>query len=313
MPQVTQEFPVRISNDPAEQNIPQGRRAMYLDMLLSEYYGKMIRQGQSFKIQGIQASLRPDPESAGIDIGLSAEVTIDYVPTTKHSRFAWNQVYNGWRQQKKLQQAVGTQIRYDDLEFGWDADEGVDRARTSIIYGSGLDDTSQEKLVLVGTSQQTAGTTIGQYSLKDYYNSSYQTPDPSRNPFTNTDIKEAKWGATPFPETQTLHCTATSSAQWFEGASGLNIHQGAITMGDIQELSVPVQSLCGVLQVGAYTMPDDTAGQVEDDFILTVTVFVSSWKPLVFKKKSRSKWSRRSKGGRRYSSKRTYRKYRRRR
>jgi len=313
MPAVSQDFSVTISNDPAAQNIVKGERAMYLDMLLSEYYGKMVRQGQSFKIQGIQASLRPDPQSAGIDIGLSAEVTLDYVPTTKHARFAWNQVFKGWRNQKKLQQAVGTQIRYDDMEFGWDLNEGVDRARTSIIYGAGLDDNAQEKLVLTGASQATAGTTIGCYSLQDYYNSAYQTPDPSRNPFTNTDIKEAKWGNTPFPEIQTLHCTATSSAQWFEGASGLNIHQGAITTGDVQELSVPVQSLCGVLQVGAYIMPDDTAGQIEDDFILTVTVFVSSWKPLIFKRRSKRRYSRRYKGGKSSGSRRTYRKYRRKR
>ena len=314
MPAVSQEFEVSISNDPALQNIQSGKRAMYLDMLLSEYYGKMVRQGQSFKIQGLQASLRPAADSAGIDIGLSAEVTVDYVPTTKHARFAWNQVFKGWRNQKKLQQAVGSQIRYDDMEFGWNANEGKDRQRTSIIYGSGLDDASQEKLVLTGSSQQTSGTNIGQYSLQDYYNSAYQTPDPSRDPFTNTDIKEAKWGTTPFPEIQTLHCTATSSAQWFaKGVPPVDIHQGAITTGDIQELSVPVQSLCGVLQVGAYIMPDDTLGQVEDTFILTVTIFVSSWKPLVFKARKSRRYSRRYKGGKSSGNRRTYRKYRRKR
>ncbi len=284
---------------------------MYLDMLLSEYYGRMVRQGQSFKIQGVQASLRPDPESAGIDTGLSAEVTIDYVPVTKHARFAWNQVFKGWRNQKKLQQAVGTQIRYDDMEFGWDYREGVDRSRTSTIYGAGLDDSAQEKLVLTGDSTATSGTTIGAYSLQDYYNSAYQTPDPSRDPFTNTDIKDAKWGNTPFPEIQTLHCTATSSAQWFEKPLG-DVHQGSITTGDIQELSVPVQSLCGVLQIGAYVMPDDTVAQIEDDFILTVTIFVSSWKPLVFKKKSR-RYKRSGRRNKSYGSRRTYRKYRRKR
>ncbi len=284
---------------------------MYLDMLLSEYYGRMVRQGQSFKIQGIQASLRPDPASSGIDVGMSAEVTIDYVPVTKHARFAWNQVFKGWRNQKKLQQAVGTQIRYDDMEFGWDYREGLDRSRTSIIYGAGLDDSAQEKLVLTGDSFATSGSTIGAYSLQDYYNSAYQTPDPSRNPFTNTDIKDAKWGNTPFPEIQTLHCSATSSAQW-ENSGLTNMLGGAITTGDIQDLSVPVQSLCGVLQVGAFIMPDDTLGQDEDDFILTVTIFVSSWKPLIFKKKSR-RYKRSGRRNKSYGSRRTYRKYRRKR
>lgn len=287
MPAVSQTYEISIQNDPAVNAIAVGKRTMYLDMLLSEYYGKMVRQGSSFKITGIQASLQPDPNSAGIDVGLSAEVVCNYVPVTKHSKFAWNQVYKGWRNQKKLATAVGGQIRYDDLEFGWDKNEGTDRARTSTIFGSGMTDNEQEKLVLIGQSIQTSGINIGQYSLQDYYNSSYETPEPSRDPFTNTDIKEAKWGDTPFPEIQSFHCTATSSAQWFEGDSGLNLHQGAITMGDVQSFPVPVHALCGVLNVEAYVMPDDTAAQLEDDFLLTITVFVSSWKPLVFRSKKK--------------------------
>ena len=282
---------------------------MYLDMLLSEYYGRMVRQGSSFKIQGIQANLTPDKDSLGIDIGMSAEVQVSYVPVTKHSKFAWNQVYKGWRNQKKLATAVGGQIRYDDLEFGWDPNEGQDRQRTSTIFGSGMSDSLQEKMVLTGASTPTAGVTVGTYSLQDYYNSAYETPEPSKDPFTNTEIKEPKWGDTPFPEIQKLHCTATSSAQWFEPViGGPQIHQGSITTGDIQTLPVPCESLCGVLFVEAYIMPDDTIGQLEDDFWLDVTIWVSSWKPLIARKGRKSR-GRRSRGGykshgrRRYSKK----------
>ncbi len=313
MPAVTARFPVHTSNDPAKTVIPQGQGAMYLDMLLSEYYGKMVRQGNSFKIQGIQASLTPDASSLGIDVGMSAEVQIHYVPTTRHSKYAWNQVYKGWRNQKKLATAVGGQVRYDDLEFGWNDEEGHDRQRTSTIFGSGMSDSLQEKLALTGASTASAGVNVGTYSLQDYYNSSYETPEPSRDPFTNTDIKEPKWGSTPFPEIQALHCTATSSAQWFE-IPGANIHQGAITMGDIQELPVPCESLCGVLFVEAYIMPDDTAGQFEDDFWLDVTIWVSSWKPIVTHRARKSRNSSRySRGGKRSGRGRYTKRYRRKR
>ena len=300
---MSQTFNVSIGNDPAVNAIAQGKRAIYLDMLLSEYYGKMIRQGNSFTINGIQASLQPDPEASGIDVGMSAEVVLNYVPTVRHSKFAWNQVYKGWRNQKKLATAIGGQIRYDDLEFGWDKNEGVDRSRTSTIFGSGMSDSAQEKLVLVGASAHTAGVTIGQYSLQDYYNSSYETPDPSRDPFTDTDIKEAKWGTTPFPEIQSIHCTATSSAIADEFPS--TGYSGAITMGDVQTLPVPCHALCGVLEAEAYIMPDDTVSQDEDDFFLTITIFVSAWKPLVFHRKPKTRYKAR-KGGKRYGSKRRY-------
>ena len=253
-------------------------------MLLSEYYGKMVRQGNSFCINGIQASLRPSDASAGIDVGLSVEVGVDYVPTTMHSKTAWRNIFKGWKGQKKLQNAVGTQIRYDDMEFGWNQDEGVSRGRTSIIYGNGLQDTLAEKLVLTGSSQATSGTNIGNYSLQDYYNSSYQTPAPSRNPFTNSDIKEAKWGTTPFPNVQTLRCAATSSAGWHERTTGgisYEIHQQAITESNWSKNPTPAHSLCGVLYASAFVMPDDTAGAVEDDFILTISISVKSWKSLV--------------------------------
>jgi len=313
VPVVSQQFRVNINNDPAENVIDVGSRALYLDMLLSEYYGKMVRQGNSFCINGIQASLRPDPNSVGIDIGMSAEVGVDYVPLTKHSKAAWNNVYRGWRMQKKLDQAIGTQVRYDDMEFGWSHDEGVARQRTSTIFGQGMSDNEAEKLVLTGASQTSSFPTVpvGSYSLQDYYNSSYETPAPSRNPFTNTNIKDAKWGNTPFPETQTLRCAATSSAQWFEGGSGLNIHQGAITESNWAELPTNAHSLCGVLYISAFIMPDDTAGQIEDDFILTLSISVKSWKPLIYRRKKKT-YRRKSKGYKsNYRSKRRYSKSRR--
>lgn len=312
MPGVSQEFEVSISNDPAVQVITTGRRAMYLDMLLSEYYGKMIRQGSSFTITGLQASLRPATDASGIDVGLSAQVEVDYVPVTRHSKFAWNQIYKGWRNQKKLATAVGGQVRYDDLEFGWDDKEGVDRQRTSTLFGSGMADALQEKLVLTGGSTPSAGVVVGQYSMQDYYNQSYKTPAASEDPFSGTPIKEPKWGDTPFPEIQTMNCSATSSANAEIDITPTHF-MGAITMGPIETLPVPCHSLCGVLQVGAFIMPDDTLAQDEDDFILTVTIFVSAWKPLVFHTNVKRSYGKRYKGRKSYGRKRTYKKYRRRR
>jgi len=312
MPSVSTTRKISIGNDPAENAIDQGDRAVYLDMLLSEFYGKMIRQGQSFKVTGVQASLQPDPDASGIDVGMSVDVGLTYVPTTRHSKFAWNQVYKNWRNQKKLDTAVGAQIRYDDMEFGWNKNEGTDRGRTSAIFGQGMSDSSgQEKLVLTGDSVYTSGTNIGQFSLRDYYNSSYSTPGASKDPFSNSVIKEPKWGSTPFPENQHLSCSATASATgWYDGP---NKFSGAVSMGQIEALPEPANVLCGVFYLSAYVLPDDTSSQDEDDFILTITIFVDSWKPLIFRRKSSRKYrgrSRRSSRGRKSYS---HRKYRRRR
>lgn len=314
MPVVSQEFKISIGNDPATNAIDEGARAMYLDMLLSDYYGKMVRQGNSFCINGIQASLRPDPAASGIDIGMAVECGVDYIPTTKHSRAAWNNVYRGWRTQKKIDTAIGTQVRYDDMEFGWNKKEGgINRQRTSTIFGQGLSDNEAEKLVLIGASEagQFPTVPIGTYSLQDYYNSSYETPLPSRNPFTNTNIKDPKWGTTPFPEVQTLRCAATSSAQWFE-TTGFNQHQGAITESNWMKPPSDSHALCGVLYISAFVMPDDTTQQDEDDFIMTVSISVKSWKALIYSSKPKKSYRRKSKGYKKsYRSRRNYRKGRR--
>lgn len=285
MPVVSQTYLIENSNDPAKNVIPAGERAIYLDMLLSEYYGKMVRQGNSFCINGIQASLRPSESSAGIDVGMSVECGIDYVPTTQHSKTAWRNVFAGWSKQKRLGIAMGDQVRYDDMEFGWNATEGVSRSRTSNIFGQGMADGTGEKLTLTGVSNQTTGATIGNYSLQDYYNSAYETPAPSRDPFTNTDIKQPKWGTTPFPNQETLRCAATSSASWFDKDGGLPgptllVHQGAITQSEWAKQPTDSHALCGVLYASAFVMPDDTAAALADEFVLTISISVKSWKSL---------------------------------
>lgn len=293
MPAVTHDFNISITNDPAVNAIDVGKRAIYLDMLLSEYYGKMVRQGNSFAVKGIQASIKPDPASSGIDVGMSVQASLSYIPTTKHSKFAWNQVYKGWRNQKKLATAVGGQIRYDDLEFGWNKHEY--EGRTSTIFGSGMEDGLQEKLVLTGQSIQTAGVDVGQYSLEAYYNDAYETPAASRDPFTDTDIKEAKWGATPFPEVQTMNCSCSSSA--VADPVPTSTFSGAITTGPVETLPTQANVLCGVIFAEAFVMPDDTLGQDEDDFILTITIFVTSWKPLIFHRRKSRRGRSRRRGG----------------
>lgn len=84
-------------------------------------------------------------------------------------------------------------------------------------------------------------------------------------------------------------------------------------MGSIQTLPQPANVLCGLLYAEAFILPDDTSSQDEDDFLLTITVFVKSWKSLLARRKTRK--SRRSRKSRSYRgrSKRTYRKYRKRR
>ena len=141
MPAVTVSIPVQNDNSPHTPNID---TTVDLAMLLSEYYGKNIRQGNNFRVKAMQATLVPADNAAlaYIDTGLPATVRTTHLPTTKHSRRAWNEVFRQWKRQKQLGGLVGSSVRNDDMEFAWKSD--MTTSRTSTIHGTGLGDTSTE-------------------------------------------------------------------------------------------------------------------------------------------------------------------------
>lgn len=285
-----------------------------LALLLSEYYGKMIRQGNSFVVDGVQAWLRPaDLNNLEFqDTGVAAAVKFGFIPTTGHSRKAWNNVFKQWRAQKNLAGAVGPQIRHDDMEFCWE--HSFNTGRTSTIYSTGIGDSNEEKLCLVGSSD--GGT---DFCLNDYYNSAYETPPASRNHFDNSTIKAPKHGTTPFPETQSIYCAATNSARLgmlgytdlpdaLVAGTGITVPDltpegltSAIAMSEMNILPQAVNVLCGLMRVRAWITPDDTVDQVEEDMALDIAISVRSWKSLVYRPKTKS-WMRGRKGSRKKAS-----------
>lgn len=313
MPSVTVTMPVSNSHTA---HIPIVVGQIDLALLLSEHYGKMIRQGQNFTVTGFQAGLlvADNHPAMNIDKGLTATVDMHYIPTVKHSRRAWNNTYKMWRQQKNLRGVVGGGIRYDDLEFAWSEDTIV--GRTSTIFMGGMGDSDEEKLVLTGVSQETilSPISIGEFSLKDYYNSAYETAPASKYHETGTVIKEPKWGSTPFPETQHLLATATNTA-----APHAVLHLGvptsvlAATSADAPISTLPESAnvLCGLIGFEAYIMPDedwlDDEITLLEDMNLQITIFVRKWKPLTWPRRSSRKSAyrgRKYRGKRRYSRKR---------
>lgn len=284
-----------------------------LALLLSEFYGKMIRQGNSFCVDGVQAWLRPaDLNNLEFqDIGVSAAVKLGFIPTTGHSRKAWNNVFQQWKAQKNLAGAVGPQVRYDDMEFCWE--HTFNTARTSTLYSTGIGDNSQERLCLVGSSDGGVD-----FSLADYYNSSYETPPASRNHFDNSVIKEPKHGSTPFPEPQSIYCAATnSSGIGVIGetdipdvlAAGTGVTTPNLTpeglfsstaLSEMNMLPTPIHVLCGLMRARAWISPDDTVDQLEEDMALDIAISVRSWKSLVYRAKTKS-WMRGRKGSRKKS------------
>lgn len=300
MPMITKDFIVKMSNDPAE---PSLNAQIDLALELSKYYGKEIRQGNTFTVVGAGATLRPSSESTAIDFGISATNYFGFIPTTKHSRRAWNNAFKMWRAQKNLRGGVGQQIRYDDMEFAYHLDH--QNSRTSTVYMQGMGDSDSEYLTLTGGSTETllSPITVGDFSLADFYNSSYPKAGASTVHWDTTVIKEPKAGDL-FPAEQHFQLTATNSNNATEGIILGSKLTAAISMDDLDTFPLPHDVLCGLLNITSYVMPDDTINQFEEEFILTVTIYVKKWKALAYPSKRRKTSRKTSRKGRKPKSRR---------
>lgn len=318
---VSQTFTVNQGNDPTSPIIA------YTDLalLLSEYYGKNIRQGNTFNLLGYSAHLSCDSQSDDADTGLSVQGVTQYLPTTKHSRAAWNHQFKRWSRQKQLSGNIGQLVRNDDMEMAWDATG--ETSRTSTIYAGGLGDSDgSEKLVLTGVSS-----TGSRSSLTDMYNSLNPIHDDSKTEFGG-NIKSPKF-LNKFPAVQNFTWTAhaSSSFQWSDLQDDLTVadtmeavadsihYMGATSHQDMiafpGDSYIPV--LTGVMKHIYYVLPPDVdtgdnPPTAEDDWTLTITWYVKSWTPLVYRakkaiKKAMGRSSASNRRGRTYGSKRRYR------
>jgi len=287
-----------------------------LSLLLSQYYGKNIRQGATFNLSGYAAHLSQDSASDDADTGLSVQGTTQYVPTTKHSRAAWNHQFKRWSRQKALSGKIGQNVRNDDMEMAWEGGFGAMTSRTSTIYAAGLGDTNTEKLVVNGTSS------VGSHSsLEDLYDSLNPLPADSRDEY-GVSIKTPKY-TDKFPAIQAFNWTAhaSSMAQWSDlesnpvvvdtmEADPFSVHYMNAS-SHMDYVSFPNDSylpiFAGLMKHIYYVLPPDVdtgdnPPTAEDDWTLTITFYIDSWTPLVYKRKK----NRAIRKSRRMSSKRSY-------
>lgn len=239
-----------------------------IPLLLSQRLQKNIRQGQVIHIHNVTASLKPTAGGSQ-DIGVAFTGELWHTPATKNSAKAWREAFSVWRKQKSLRaNAVGSLVRYDDFEVGWNS--SLTNTRTSSLYATGLQDGDAESVVIYGTS--TNGSDI---TLEDIFESSQTQAEPSRFPLSNAIVKQSKYFdefPNPVKTPLAAHLSANSAQTGYD--SGASVSQNTTYIADSA-------SLCGVLKVIGYMLPENTIGHNQDDMTLTLTFTVSMGTPLV--------------------------------
>ena len=278
-----------------------------LALLASQQLGRNVRQGQTFHIKKVSAFLRG--RSGDHDMGHSVTAQLKTVPTTKISRKGWNLAFEQWKRQKMLSGKVGQYMRNDDFEVAYDASRSSPE-RTSSIYGSGMNDSSLEKVVLKGSSSVGVDFSIQDMMESQLPNMLSQNESASRDPFTNEIIKPPKFTTKGWPSDQVFAVTAEHSAMVtkYTTLGNLPVTQthyfGASSEQGEIEFIKPIPSLCGIVYYELYVLPEDTAFQEEDNAKLFIQFHITRMTPLVYRPKPRKKKAYSSRGrktrGRRY-------------
>jgi hypothetical protein len=263
-----------------------------LSVLLSQRLQKNLRQGRTYHIHKIRASLSP-VGGQDLDTGIAVSGTISYAPVTKNTRKAWNMAFNTWRAQKRLRQnAVGLGIRYDDFEVAYES--AYVNSRTSSMFTTGLGDTTSEDVCIYGSS-----TSNDDVTLEDIFESAQTLPQASFYPLGG-EVKASKY-TQEFPDRQRVGFGATYSSIAPSGNMILEPDTGAIFLADpvyIQDTSC----LCGVVRVQAWAIPEDIVGYTGDELYLNMEYTVSIGSSLVYTK-PKPKFKKKMTGGRKVARK----------
>ena len=267
-----------------------------LALLLSQRLQRQVRQGRSFRLHSVKASLKP--AGGNHDIGVAVTGQVAFCPATKNSVKGWQHAFHVWKKQKALRVgAFGHIVKYDDFEVAFD--ENTITSRTSTVFAEGLNDGDTESVTIYGESNDGFGTNM--VTLEDIYESAQTTSGnlgPSRFPLDNAQVKASKF-TQQFPDSRSVpfaaHLSAVSADPGFDSGATVSQHTTYVKDG---------ATLAGVLRVYATMLPENTLDHIQDAMKLTLTFCVSMGVPLAKTKRSSGRRSRLSRtyGGKRRSA-----------
>ncbi|AXH78547.1 MAG: hypothetical protein [Circular genetic element sp.] len=252
-----------------------------VDELLSQKLGLTVRNGNSFRLVGYGAQLKGGGH-AEQDIGFAGATTLSFVPVTRHSVAAHQNLYKQFMRQKKLSNRIGKLVRYDDFELGWDSTYRLTADRKSVIRYSGIGDPAEEECLIFGNA--IAGDTI---TIQDIYNSLNPVEAASTDAF-GVVIKEPKY-TFKFPSHQNLMMSTSFSAA-VEADFVPDAYSSQIATGHVEWLPSDnhLSHLTGTLKYDFRGVAQDTPSQAADTLDLVITLVYEGWGPLDTKPRTKT-------------------------
>ncbi len=264
---------------------------------LSKHYGRMIRQGQIFKIRSITARIF-NPNTAVQDVVMSASGNFIFMEPTKHRLDAWKSAFKAVQANRNL---LGlTRSKDYDFRVGLHPDYSTDVG----IFGQGVKfnawiNSDAEPLHLSGDPTQ---------GIFDVFN---EQIDQSGYPHNQTDGFGTWIARNTGAAGDELDFVTNENTFYSEGQASITYNWEAFScafssiydsaydaqdsLGTVTTPSVvqgPLSTMCGVIGINVDTTgSDDTASQTQD-YGLQIIVDVQSWSP-IFKKRSSKRGKKR--------------------
>lgn len=262
---------------------------------LSGLYGKLIRQGQIFKVNSIHVGVY-NPNTTVQDEALSAGGILAYYHPTGNRKAAWK---NAFTAVQRLRQLGGVKSDGYDFRVGFRGNTGWQE----VDFGAWVRDEDEPLVLGYDSDGQNSIFTVWNDRLVDAsqpvdpdydgFGTPFDTPGVLADDldYTDNDNQFYQEGGAPVTY-QMLPFQAAAAGVFDSGVfqAGSTMAPGWTTTNQVQG---PIWAMCGLIGVDVTTtIPDDTTAQTQDVGI-RVTVDVESWEPIIKRRKSRGKRSRR--------------------
>ncbi len=260
---------------------------------LSAMYGKLIRQGSVFKINGIQVRLQ-NPNTLAQDNSLSAAGRIAYYHPTGNRKKAWR---NGFSAVQRLRRQHGLKESGYDFRValyeisGWDQVDyqaWVKGENDLLVLGNNPSDPERSLFNVHNSALDTV--TSPRDTGTSGFGTPYDTPGilPQDVDFHENDNGYFTPGRADI-DLQEVGFQVAAAGSFDDFGSGGDYAGWT----NAQQINGPIWAMCGLLGVEVdTTIPDDSETQTQDSEI-HLYVDVESWTPIVKKKKGRKSRGRR--------------------
>ena len=271
---------------------------------LSSLYGKMVRQGQVFRIRRIQMSIF-NPNTPLQDEVMAAAGRVLWFHPTGPRKKAWRSAFKATQVARRGQGAVMTTPNYDfrvGFMDGYESNNGVNN-QDGVKWNAWLNADDEPLMLHSSYENQSIFQVYNTYALVGLDEAPRRPGALLSHGFGSPFQKDADAILDPLDYTTADHdgyflpgaASFDASSQNFQMSftslfeSNIGATEAANSVSGPATLEGPIDCMCGLLAIHVDTTTVDDSAAQSQDWGVRISVDVESWTPIVSRKSRRRK------------------------